>query len=103
MCVADGDSLLASAAIVSNPPRQQLNVHDEGSCWIPRPMKNAIILSHWGRRDANHTSYAGAGEDLPTWLRCWWVVIPMALVHVGAATGLPCSWAPTGMPVKLGS
>lgn len=45
---------------------QQLNVHDEGSCWVPKPMRNAIILSHWGRLDANHTSYASAGEWLLT-------------------------------------
>ena len=25
-----------------------LNVHDEGSCWIPEVLRPSIILSHWG-------------------------------------------------------
>lgn len=37
----------------------QLSVHDEGSCWLPAVLRPAVILSHWGRTDASHTSGSG--------------------------------------------
>ncbi|KAK9805384.1 hypothetical protein WJX73_009679 [Symbiochloris irregularis] len=33
-----------------------LVTHDEGSCWVPSEIRPSIILSHWGRKDLNHTS-----------------------------------------------
>ncbi|BDA44351.1 probable glucuronosyltransferase [Coccomyxa sp. Obi] len=33
-----------------------LITHDEGSCWAPKEIRSSIILSHWGRKDVNHTS-----------------------------------------------
>ena len=40
-----------------------LSVHDEGSCWVPAAIRPSIILSHWGRMDANHTSGTAYGAD----------------------------------------
>ena len=37
--------------------------HDEGSCWLPAVLRPAIVLSHWGRLDANHSSVTGYGPD----------------------------------------
>lgn len=37
--------------------------HDEGSCLAPAAIKSSIILSHWGRMDANHTSGTAYGSD----------------------------------------
>ena len=37
-----------------------LVTHDEASCYVPAAIKSAsIILSHWGRKDPNHTSGTG--------------------------------------------
>jgi hypothetical protein len=34
-----------------------LFAHDEGACWAPAEVyRRSIILTHWGRADANHTS-----------------------------------------------
>eukprot|EP00775_Hariotina_reticulata_P012387 gene12387-12521_t len=34
-----------------------LATHDEGACWFPTEVYNhSIILTHWGRMDADHTS-----------------------------------------------
>jgi hypothetical protein len=31
--------------------------HDEGACWAPEEVyRNSIILTHWGRMDADHVS-----------------------------------------------
>ena len=31
--------------------------HDEGACWAPTEVyNNSIILTHWGRMDADHES-----------------------------------------------
>ncbi|KAJ9511254.1 hypothetical protein QJQ45_017152, partial [Haematococcus lacustris] len=39
-----------------------LTPHDEGACWAPRVITdNSIILTHWGRMDANHTSNTAYG------------------------------------------
>lgn len=35
----------------------QVTPHDQGSCWMPEAIKNATILSYWGRRDGNHSSF----------------------------------------------
>lgn len=40
----------------------QLVTHDEASCYVPADMRPAIILSHWGRKDRNHTSQTGAAR-----------------------------------------
>ncbi|KAL6745753.1 exostosin-like glycosyltransferase [Haematococcus lacustris] len=41
-----------------------LTPHDEGACWAPRVITdNSIILTHWGRLDANHTSNTGYRAD----------------------------------------
>ncbi|KAL6749482.1 exostosin-like glycosyltransferase [Haematococcus lacustris] len=41
-----------------------LTPHDEGACWAPRVITdNSIILTHWGRMDANHTSNTAYGAD----------------------------------------
>ncbi|PSC76549.1 exostosin-like glycosyltransferase [Micractinium conductrix] len=40
-----------------------LFTHDEGTCWAPAAIKNSIILGHWGRMDANHTSNTAYGHD----------------------------------------
>ncbi|KAL6745749.1 exostosin-like glycosyltransferase [Haematococcus lacustris] len=41
-----------------------LTPHDEGACWAPRVITdNSIILTHWGRLDANHTSNTAYGPD----------------------------------------
>lgn len=37
--------------------------HDEASCWVPAAYRPGIILSHWGRMDANHTSGTAYGAD----------------------------------------
>ena len=34
-----------------------------GGCWIPNEVWPGIILSHWGRRDENHTSNTAYGSD----------------------------------------
>ena len=39
-----------------------LTTHDEGSCWVPAAIRPSIILSHWGRKDANHTTGTGYWE-----------------------------------------
>jgi hypothetical protein len=36
-----------------------LVTHDEASCYVPAAIRPSIILSHWGRLDANHTSGSG--------------------------------------------
>ena len=41
-----------------------LQTHDEGSCYVPAAIRSSIILSHWGRKDANHTSDTGYGADV---------------------------------------
>ncbi|GFH19809.1 EGF-like domain-containing protein [Haematococcus lacustris] len=33
-----------------------LFTHDEGACWVPRVLTNAVWLTHWGRTELNHTS-----------------------------------------------
>jgi hypothetical protein len=33
--------------------------HDEASCYVPSFIRPSIILSHWGRTDANHTTTTG--------------------------------------------
>lgn len=38
-------------------------VHDEGSCHVPYVWRNAILLTHWGRKDVNHTSRTGYDGD----------------------------------------
>lgn len=38
--------------------------HDEASCWIPNEIRPAIILSHWGRTDPDHTSWTSYGARL---------------------------------------
>lgn len=35
--------------------------HDEASCYVPAAIRKSIILSHWGRMDAGHTSGSGWG------------------------------------------
>ncbi|KFM24871.1 putative glucuronoxylan glucuronosyltransferase F8H [Auxenochlorella protothecoides] len=37
--------------------------HDEASCYVPKALRSAIILSHWGRQDSNHTSWTGHAPD----------------------------------------
>lgn len=37
--------------------------HDEASCYVPTAIRPSIILSHWGRLDANHTSSTGYPAD----------------------------------------
>ncbi|EFN56537.1 hypothetical protein CHLNCDRAFT_51514 [Chlorella variabilis] len=37
---------------------------DEASCYVPAAIRASIILSHWGRMDANHTSGSGYWEDV---------------------------------------
>lgn len=34
----------------------QLQNHDEGSCWLPEVLRNATMLTHWGRIDEIHVS-----------------------------------------------
>lgn len=48
--------------------------HDEGTCYVPAELRPAIILGHWGRKDAGHvsgTSYTAdnytAEERHPVW------------------------------------
>ncbi|KAK9805381.1 hypothetical protein WJX73_008851 [Symbiochloris irregularis] len=41
-----------------------LVTHDEGSCWVPSEIRPSIILSHWGRKDLNHTSSSAYWEDI---------------------------------------
>ena len=72
---------------------------DEASCYVPAAIRASIILSHWGRMDANHTSgsgcaclplglaVAGCGRDS---MRRWrWrpqrAVPPLALPTAGRA------------------
>ncbi|KAL4427668.1 hypothetical protein ABPG75_001757 [Micractinium tetrahymenae] len=40
-----------------------LVTHDEGSCWVPSVIRPSIILSHWGRKDVNHTSGTAYDAD----------------------------------------
>lgn len=41
----------------------QLQSHDEGSCWLPAVLRNATLLTHWGRTDMGHRSNTGFGSD----------------------------------------
>ena len=42
-----------------------LVTHDEASCWVPAAIRStSIILSHWGRMDAHHTSGTGYSADV---------------------------------------
>lgn len=41
----------------------RLVAHDEGSCYVPTAIRPSIILSHWGRKDAQHNSSTGYWED----------------------------------------
>jgi hypothetical protein len=38
--------------------------HDEGSCHVPAVLRNATILTHWGRKDLNHTSGTAYDSDV---------------------------------------
>ncbi|PSC69932.1 exostosin-like glycosyltransferase [Micractinium conductrix] len=40
-----------------------LQSHDEGSCWLPAVLRNATLLTHWGRTDMGHRSNTGFGSD----------------------------------------
>ncbi|PNH11304.1 putative glucuronosyltransferase [Tetrabaena socialis] len=41
-----------------------LTPHDEGACYMPTHVYNkSIILTHWGRMDADHTSGTAYGSD----------------------------------------
>lgn len=57
-CPHDPVGQVCGSLLLAHLP--QLNVHDEGSCWMPTSIKNSIILSHWGRHDTNHSSYGNA-------------------------------------------
>jgi Exostosin family len=41
-----------------------LVTHDEGSCHVPAVLRNATILTHWGRKDVNHTSGSAYKSDV---------------------------------------
>jgi hypothetical protein len=41
-----------------------LIAHDEGSCHVPAVLRNATILTHWGRKDLNHTSGTAYDSDV---------------------------------------
>ncbi|KAG7674943.1 hypothetical protein Ndes2526A_g07692 [Nannochloris sp. 'desiccata'] len=41
-----------------------LVTHDEGSCHVPAVLRNATILTHWGRKDLNHTSGSAYDSDV---------------------------------------
>jgi hypothetical protein len=41
-----------------------LVTHDEGSCHVPAVLRNATILTHWGRKDLNHTSGSAYESDV---------------------------------------
>lgn len=41
------------------PTAAQMVTHDEGSCWVPKSIKNSTILSFWGRTEPNHVSVTG--------------------------------------------
>jgi hypothetical protein len=34
-----------------------------GGCWVPNEVWPGIVLSHWGRRDAEHVSNTAYGPD----------------------------------------
>ncbi|KAI8107071.1 hypothetical protein M9434_001716 [Picochlorum sp. BPE23] len=38
--------------------------HDEGSCWVPKVLRNAIILTHWGYTGYNNHSFTSYGPDM---------------------------------------
>ncbi|KAL4425009.1 hypothetical protein ABPG77_002894 [Micractinium sp. CCAP 211/92] len=40
-----------------------LVTHDEAPCYVPAAIRPSIIISHWGRMDANHTSGTGYMAD----------------------------------------
>lgn len=37
--------------------------HDKASCYVPEVLRNATIISHWGRLDFPHSSFTGYGGD----------------------------------------
>ena len=41
----------------------QLAPNDEGSCWVPRVLRNAILLTHWGYTGSNNHSFTTYGGD----------------------------------------
>lgn len=42
----------------------QLAPHDEGSCWVPKVLRNAIVLTHWGYTGYNNHSFTSYGPDM---------------------------------------
>ena len=54
-----GDVSEVVAAAVSEHGRRT----DTGGCWVPNEVWSGIILSHWGRRDAEHVSNTAYGSD----------------------------------------
>ena len=50
--------------------RKDLNIpillvtHDEGSCHVPAVLRNATILTHWGRKDEGHRSGSAYPADV---------------------------------------
>ena len=78
-----------------------LVTHDEASCWVPAAIRSSIILSHWGRMDANHSSDTGYFEDnyrqarLELGVSCW----PTDCSHAAFLPVLqPRNQASTGKP-----
>ena len=37
--------------------------HDEGSCYLPAVLRNATLLTHWGRKDLGHKSGSAYDPD----------------------------------------
>lgn len=37
--------------------------HDEASCYVPAVLRNATVLTHWGRKDFPHLSGTEYGPD----------------------------------------